>query len=301
MQFNHQNIVNRHTTATEVIDEDLPSDPLSHLVISLDGYNATDETTLAEILAFINNVQVNRKGVTILDMQSEDLYAMNAYLLRRLPILTGRLATDNYTRLLSLIVPMGRRLYDPEECYPRTQSGDLQLLLNTTVPTSSLDNSTITVDAITLPDASPKQYLKSYRKAISAPGSTGEHEIELARGNRLVCCQFRLTTIPTTSSHTYGIDEFALMLSNREAMLTAADVQSLIGQRILRVGNPDTTIAAQGLSPLNKIVWLDFDPNSDGRFLVDTSGESSVKIKCDYGVDEAQNLTVMELVNAGEA
>lgn len=297
MEYLRTRLVERHTAATEVLTKDLPVNAMSHLVISLDAYNATDEATLAEMLVFINNVQVSQGGVTVVDLQSEDLYGVDAYLLRKLPTFTGRLATDNLHRALTLIVPFGRKLFDPEECFPAQKKGELTLRVDMTAPATAADNGTISIDAVELPGASPRRFLKTYRKALSAPGSTGWDDVELAIGNDLVCCQIRMATVPAASSHTYGVDAVKLMRDNQEHVISAADVMCLMGERMLRVGAPNLTIAAQGLSPLELMVWLDLDPNSDGKFLVDTAGASSVKLGLNYGVDEALNLTVLELVD----
>jgi len=296
MELHRQRIVERHTTATEVLKENLPIEPLSHLIFTIDGYNVTDETTLAEILGFINNIQVTREGVGILDLQSEDLYGVNAYLYRHLPELTGRLATDNEQRTLTMVIPFGRKLCDPNECYPATKKGELVLRVDTTVPATSIDNSTISIDAVTLPGANPSRYLKTVRKALSAPGATGEFEFELPTGNKLVAIQFRLVTVPTTSSHAYGVNIVKLMCDNKEALYTSADMMCMMGERGLRIGHPNATIAAQGLGPLELIAWLDLDPVGSDDFLLDTAGKSSVKLNLNYGVNEAVDLTTLELV-----
>lgn len=300
MEFNRQRIVERHAAATEVIQENLPIGPLSHLVITLDGYNVTDEATLAEILAFINNIQVTHHGVGIVDLQSEDLYGVHAYLLRKLPTLTGRLATDNEQRTLTLVVPFGRRLFNPAECFPGTKKGELVLRVDMTVPTGSLDNSTISIDAVELVGAAPAAYLKTLRKALAAPGATGEREYELALGNKLVMCQFRMVTVPTTSSHAYGIDVAKLLVDNKEYGYTSADMMVMCGERGYRVGCANTTIAAQGLGPLELVAWMDFDPVGNDEWLIDTAGKSSVKLNLNMGVNEAVNLTTLELVAAGQ-
>jgi len=296
MEFLRTRLVERKTTATEVIEEWLPTDPISHLIITLDGYNVTDEATLAEILAFINNLQITDHGAAVFDLQSEDLYGVQAYLQRRLPVLTGRLATDNYTRSLTLIAQFGRKLFDPDECYPAREANQVKMRLDLTIPSASLDNSTISVDVVTLPGAQPSGWLKTYRKALSAPSATGEHEIDMNRGNDLLMAQIRMTTVPTTSSHTFGIDVISLMCNNKEHVLAAADMMCLAGERALRIGLPDASIAAQGLSPLNNIFWLDFDPRSDGAFAIPTKEFSRVHLRATYGVAEAQSLTVLERV-----
>jgi hypothetical protein len=299
MQFIRSRLIERRTTATEVIVKDLPINPLSHLVITLDGYNVTDEATLAEILAFINNVQVTKSGVTVIDLQSEDLFAVNAYLFRALPTLTGRLATDNYQRTLTLVVPFGRAVFNPQQCFPATRKGELTLRVDTTVPTASLDNSTISIDTVEMPDAAPASWLKCHRMNLAATGATGERDVELPIGNKLLMAQLRLTTVPAASSHTYGVDVVKLLQNNKEFGFAAADVMCLAGERALRVGCPDTTIAAQGLSPLNNIVWVDFDPTGDGQFAIDTAGMSSVKLRLNMGVNEATELTLLEQVAVG--
>lgn len=297
MELHRQRIVERHTSATEVLKENLPIEPLSHLIITMDGYNVTDETTLAEILAFLNNFQVTREGVGIWDLQSEDLYGVNAYLFRHLPEFTQPVATDNMHRALTMIIPFGRRLCDPAECYPATKKGELVVRVDMTVPATSLDNSTISIDAVTLPGATPGRYLKCVRKALSAPGGTGEFEFELATGNKLVACQFRLVTVPQASSHAYGVNIVKLMVDNKETLYTSADMMCMMGERGLRIGAVNATIAAQANSPLNLIAWLDLDPVGSDDFLLDTAGRSSVKLNLNYGVDEAVDLTTLELVN----
>jgi hypothetical protein len=296
MEFNRQRIVERHTTATEVLEENLPIGPLSHLIFTIDGYNATDEATLAELLGFVNNIQVTLGGVGIVDLQSEDLYGVNAYLLRRLPECTGRLATDNEQRTLTLIVPFGRRIFDPAECFPASPKGKLVLRVDMTVPATSWDNSTISIDAVELVGATPTRYLKTLRKALAAPGATGEREYELPLGNQLVCCQFRMVTVPTTSSHTYGIDIAKLLVNNKEYGYTSADMMCMCGERGLRIGGPSATIAAQGLGPLELMAWMDFDPRNNDDWLIDTADKSSVKLNLNMGVNEAVNLTTLELV-----
>jgi len=284
---------------TEVVDYDLPADPISHLILTMHGYNAGDEATLAELLGFLNKVTVSKLGVTILDLESEDLYAVHAYLLRSLPVVTGRLATDNYVRTLTLVIPFGRRLYDGHECLPGAHKGDRKLRLDTTVPATSWDNATISLDTIELPGASPARYLKTYAVTLAAPSGTGHADIRIPCGNRLLCHQLRLTTVPTSSSTTWGIDQIALKLKNVEYRLTSAEMMCLQGERGLRIGNPDTSIAAQGLSPLNAIAWLDYDPNTDEDGGIDLSAETDAKLDADYGVAETQVLTSLELVSSG--
>jgi len=295
-QFIRSSLLKDHTTATETKKIDLPVNPLSHLIISIDGYNVTNEATLAEILAFINKIDVSYLGTSILSLESEDLFALNTYLYKHNPVLTQNVATDDAARTLSLIVPFGRKIFNPTECFPATKKGELTLSLNTTVPATSFDNSTLNIEAVELLEASPTQYLKCTTISVAAPGATGDKDIDLPIGNDIVAIQLRMTTFPTTSSHTYGIDSAKILVDNKEFGYSFARAQCLTGDGIFKFNSLPRNIAAFGnVIPAN-VVWLDYDPNMDDAWLLQTAGKSSVKVRLHFGVNEAQTLSVSELV-----
>ena len=60
MEFNRQRIIERHTMATEVLTESLPIGPLSHLIVTMAGYNATDEVSGVSIAAANNRAVLGR-------------------------------------------------------------------------------------------------------------------------------------------------------------------------------------------------------------------------------------------------
>lgn len=296
MDFIRSSLLKDHTAATEVKKIDLPVNPLSHLIISLDAYNATDEATLAEILAYINKVSVTYKGTTILSAESEDLYGVNCYLMKRRPVLYGKIATDNQLRCLSLIVPFGRTIFNPDECFPSTKKGELTLSLDMAAPATAADNGTVNIEAVELIDASPSKYLKTTMLTATAPGATGDNDIDLPIGNDIACIQIRMTTFTGASSHTFGVDMAKVLVDNVEKGYSAARAQCLLGDLINIIDTQHGTIAAQGsILPLNT-VYLDYDPARNDNYLLQTAGKSSVKARLDMGVDEATYLTILELV-----
>lgn len=296
MDFIRSPLVINRTAATEVLPRDLPVNPISHINIMLEGYNATDEATLAEILAFINKVEVTHMGKTIISLESEDLAGLNCYLFKRHPILTQNVATDNATRLLCLVVPFGRRIFDPEECYPATKKGELQFSLDYTAPSSSMDNGILNIETVELPGAAPSRYLKSTMLTVTAPGATGDNDVDLPIGNDIVALQLRMTTFPATSSHTYGINRARVMVDNSEYGYADASAQGLVGDGIFHLQSLPRDIAAFGDILPDNIVWLDYDPHQDGNFLLKTAGKSRVLVRLNMGVDEASYLSIFELV-----
>lgn len=296
MEFIRSNLVQELTISTGVLTRDLPTNPISHLIITLGAFNATDEATLAELLAFINSVQVTNSGQTIYNLQSEDIYAQNVKLFGNYPILTGKLAADNETRSLTLIIPFGRTIFDPNECLFGAKKGDVTLRVDLTAPATSADNGIINIEVVELPDATPARYLRSVLKVVSAPGATGENEVDLPIGNLLVGCGIRMTSIPTTAAHLYGIVDARLLVDNLERGYASANTKCLQGEGIFYRDGQHSSIAAQGINQVENVVWLDYDPVGDGNYLLDTAGASRVHLNLDMGVDEATNINIMELV-----
>jgi hypothetical protein len=298
MDFLRTRLITDRTSATEVLPIDLPTNPISHLILTVEGYQMTDEATLAEILAFVNKVSVSRGGVTILNLESEDLYALNCRLYKKRPPLTNSITTDNATRLLGLIIPFGRKLMDPSECLPATPKGELTCTLDLTVLGTSIDNGVINLDCVQLPGASPKQYLKSSLKTIAAPGGTGEWFHDLPIGNLLVALLLRMVTFPATSSHAYGVDAIRILKDEKEVGFSAASTKSLVAEQMRRFGGSETTMLLQQQILPTNIVCVDFDPTDDDSYLLDTKGAASLKAGYTYGVNEALYETALELVQA---
>jgi hypothetical protein len=296
MEFIRSNILKDHTSATEVIEKDLPTGAISHLIFTVEGEQTTDEATLAELIAFINSIEVTKKGKSIISVQSEDLYGLNAYLFRKLPVLTNSITTDDAVRHLGLIVPFGRNIFDPEECYPATQKGDLTVRADMTVLGTSIDSGLVNIEAVELVGAQPTHYLKSTLKIVAAPGATGDNEVELPIGNKLVAIQIRMTTFPTTATDLYGVQDVSLMVNNKQYGYAMAKAPCMVSDRMFRIGGLGSTMLLQQLVLPPNIIWMDFDPNGDGKWLIDTADKSSVKLRLNMGVNEATYITIIELV-----
>lgn len=296
MEFRRANLLRDHTMATEHIEKDLPIEPLSHLILTFGFFNATDEGTLIEVLGFINKITVAKLGVPILNLESEDLYAQNCYLFGRRPVCTGKLGTDNLARSLTLMVPMGRKLYDPKECFPATKKGELTLDLDTTVPATTLDNGVVNIETVSLPGATPSRFLKSTMQTITAPGATGDNDVDLPLGNDIVAMCLRLTTWLTATTHTLGVDYVQLLINDNNFGYQSAHATCLMGDMINIMETQHGAIAAQGLIQPSQCVFLDFDPRKNDEFLLKTAALTSAKLRLEMGVDEATYLALYELV-----
>lgn len=299
MDFIRTMILDGHTTATEVVTYDLPVNPVSHLILTLEAYNATDEATVAEILGFINSVKVTFMGTSIMSLHSEDLAALNLYLYGSGGFNLAPVATDNQHLAYSLIIPFGRRPFNPEECFPSTRRGEFQLELDTTVPATSLDNSLISIAAIEMPEASPANYLKATMMSIAAPGATGDNDIDLPIGNSLLACLVRMTSFAGASEVLFGVDDFKILRNNVETHYMSGNAPSVLAEMMFRVPATVRATAAQGGLIPNTCGWMDFDPTRDGQYAIETQGLSSLVFRAGMGVNEAIYVTPVELVAAG--
>ncbi len=295
-EFIRANILDAHTMATEVVPYDLPVTPISHLVITMEGHCITDEATIAELLAFINSVAVLHTGIQIINLESEDLAALNLYLFG-----TGGLSNNPHfgtTTYLaySIIVPFGRTLFNPEECFPATRRGEFQLVLNTTIPTGSWQGGLISVSAISLPDATPTRHLKATLLSIAAPGATGENDVILPIGNDLLACLIGMTSMGGDADELWGVDDARVLFDNRELKIVSSKAPELAGEMMTRVAGTVRAIPAQADIIPAKYLWMDFDPTRDGAYMIDTRAAARLKLRLNMGVDEALNITPVELV-----
>lgn len=297
MKFLRSVIMDARTSATEILPIDLPINPLSHLILTIEGLNATDEATYAEIIAFINSVKVTHRGRSIISLEGEDLAAQNLYLFGSPGFMLHPIATDNLHRAFSLIIPFGRTLFNPDECYPGTRKGEMQCTLDLTALATSIDNGLVSLEAVELLDASPTKYLKSTLLSVSAPGATGDSDVELPIGNSLLAVLIGMATFPTTSSFAFGVDDFKLLVDNVEHEYASARAPGMLADMMIKHPIFYRALAAQ-LAPVPAgYLWADFDPNGDGEYAVQTEQYSSVKARLTYGVDEAINVIPLELVS----
>ncbi len=295
-EFIRANILDAHLMATEIIVEPLPITPVSHLILTIEYYQATDQATVVEILTFLNQVTVRHRGISIISLEGEDLAALNLYLYASGGVLYDMATTDNLWATYGLIIPFGRKLYDPDECYPATRRGEFEIVLDTTVPTTTLDNAIISLSAVSLPDATPSRHLKATLSSIPAPGATGPNDVDLPIGNDLLACLIGMTSFPGASEYLFGADDLRLLFDNKELDIVSAKAPELLIEMINRVPMTVRSSIAQFHTIPTLYTWMDFDPTRDGQYMIDTRTAASLKLRLNMGVNEALNVVPVELV-----
>lgn len=295
-EFIRSNILDAHTMATEVVPYDLPINPISHLILTIEGKNEeAAEVTIAQILAFINLITVRHVGIQVINLQSEDLALLNLYLFASGGQALAPDASDTQHMAYSLIIPFGRTLFNPEECFPATRKGEFQISLDTTIPDTTFVEAVISLSAIELPAATPTRHLVSTLFSIAAPGSTGEHDIDLPIGNDILAILMRLSSFAGAAEFLFGVDDIRLLVDNRETGIVSAKTPELLGEMISRAPGTVRSTALQGGLIPNTCTWMDFDPTRNGEYMIDTRGKSRVHLRANYGVNEAIWIAPLEL------
>jgi hypothetical protein len=274
---------------------DLPINPLSHLIFSFKFLNKAAEVLLPEILAKISKINVSRAGQTVVDINLADLYAQNCLMFGKEPILTNKVATDNATRILTFIVPFGRRLFNPEECMPATQFGDFKLAVTTTSTETTMDGVIFQIEAVELIGAAPKKYMK-LSTLSKTPAAAGEMDVDLPIGSELVQLLLWATTVPTGTAWTATMDWVKMLRDNVEDSIAKANWESLHGDLLQKIGYLGDHGAAYGADLLTLYGLVDFDPAEDGSILFQTAGASSIKLRVNAGDTNAFRVIPAELV-----
>lgn len=304
-------------SADGTVSHDLEIRPTSHIVFTIKCLNSGTNTkaTLAQILGAIEKVEILRFGASIVSISGADLYALNTILLGREPWQENVVNTDNAVRHLSLVIPFGRRLYDPNECFPETTAGELSLQYTVDIADTGYDGFIEQIEQVEIIGAKPKRYLKYMTKSYT-PSATGAAEVDLPRGNLYAGILLYGTTVPTGTAWTTTIDKVRLLVNNEEHYYGICNWESLHGELISKCSpagawsekihmentdatytqNADTAAEEQDDTALANYVYLDFSPNNSDDFLLSTRELSGLKLEITAGDTNATRITPVELV-----
>ena len=299
MDFRRTVIVDNVTPAADgTLTYDLPVAPLSHLNLTIQCLNlAAVEATPEEICDAITNLRVLHRGSSILQLSGRDLLALNHVLYRRQPIIFNQVSAINSVRAIGLIVPMGRRPFDPDECFPETKKGELQLQLTVDILTAAITGLILQVESVELPDARPSQHLKATTLSETFT-ATGDNDMNLPIRNRYAGILAYSSIVPTTTSWNTVLDKIKLLADNAERIYSAANWESLHSDLVFRCGMYPGYIPAHGDDDIHKYAYIDFDPMDDSNFLLDTRDLAALTLRVTIGVAGTIRLIPVELQEA---
>lgn len=309
-------VQNRDELADRTFQQDLPVNPLAGILVTLRFQNAAANpaSDVLDLYAMMTNVGVEFRGQDVIRGSLLDLAVLNSCVARWQPY--GYVQGSGDNNFLSLTVPIcfGRRPYLGVEAFPATRRGDLVFEATVDAATTEFDVLSLQIETIELLDAQPAAFLK-YTTIANTFATTGQETIRLPIGNPLLGCLLFGTTVPTLAARTATWEQLRVKIDNVEAGYARANWETLHGEMLRRVGSPslfleghehDVNAAAAGQVDSNQVVrqagalgsyaYLDYDPEGDLEYMVDTAGRADVVIQRDVGTADAGRALPVEMV-----
>lgn len=320
MEFIHSVMVQDKDVLLVGVDSyDLPVNPLSHILLTMKfthtQANLADISTFAEELALITKIEVLYKGSAVFSMSGADAFACGLLVPGFESWGLNEYGATVEERSLTWCIPLGRKLYDPVECFPRTTRGEL--ILQVTYPVSPVDfpSTVAQIETVELPDAAPERYLRmtTLSATISA---TGETDVELPIGNPISDVVLYGETIPCAAADVATLGYMQILVDNIRRFYSHTNfetVHNMEGRLRAAPGywgeHTHEESAAAGLAGivlacdhvLAHYVRLPFDIFGDLSYALETAGKSDVIVR--IGIDATAGRTVRvipcEIVPAG--
>lgn len=310
---------NEAVVAGTVISYDLPVNPLSHILMTMrfTQDKADLQMDWDNVDAMIAKVEVLYKGSAIYSSNGSDLEAVDGMLLGYVPWINNRYGDDDEYTYFTFLIPLGRRPYRPDECFPRSIRGELILQITYQAAFVEIDNVSAQIETIELPDATPSRFLRITTLSVT-PTAAGEMDVELPIGNVLAAVLFFGTTIPLADANVQTLTYSQLLIDNMRHYFSHTNFEcwrQLPGHKFrpliehgYHIHQLDGATYAQYMDTsvvkyrndrsIQHLMW-DFDPTGDGLYLLNTQGASDIVARLYAGDTEALRVLPCELVSVG--
>lgn len=314
-------VQNRAEAADRTFQEDLPVNPLSVVIITLRGAIVAADvvTPLADMLNTMPDVGIQFRGQDIVRGSLADLAILNSVAHGWSP--WGQKIQDAVSETWSVSVPLllGRKPYNPLECFPAVRRGELRLQATIDVVLNNARLDQLQIETVELLDGAPTHFVK-YTTNTRTFATVGQDVVRLPIGNPLTGVLLFGTTIPTGLVRTATWEQFRLKLDNVEYGYAATNWDSLSGESGRRLrGFPDfvaqhihryngaaaafanTLTNQRDTGILDSYAYLDFDPLMDYTGQIETTGRADVVIQRDAGTADLGRFIPIELVTVAGA
>ena len=318
--FTHSVVIpNEAVTAGTAPTYDLPVSPLSHLLFTVRfaQNQANSQLPFANIPLMISKLEVLYKGSAVTSMNGLDLLACGLMVCDFESWGINLTGADNDLLAFTFLVPFGRQLYSPVECYPSQSRGELVLQVTWAASFTLIDGVTLQVEAVELPDAHPERFLKMTTSHVTPAGTT-EFDVELPIGNQISDIVLWGTTIPALDVATRTISNIQIRKNNSEYMYSRSNFETLhnMSGRLRAApgyyGSHTHQMAAAAFaqwdhvtypSPANHILanhlLIPFDVRRDGVHILRTDDANDLNVRIKPDVAAAIRVIPCEVVAVG--
>jgi len=285
-------------TASTVVTYDLPVNPLSAIFLTFGWRDGAAlglaGDPVADLLSFIQKVEVLFRGQAIISASGADLAFMSVALLKRPLGIINLVDAAAEQHFLTIPITFSRKLYDPTRCFPPSKRGELQLQITYPAAVGTVDTPIALIETVELLDVNPTSFLK-YTTISKTPSAAGEHDVDLPIGNKLLGVGFFATQVPTGILASRDIDWFKLLVDNTEAYYQKSNWDSFQAETWMRngydpafqrhthaqaaAGDVTTGLQLYGILGPARYAFADLDPLTDDSYLLDTAGRSRVHLR----------------------
>lgn len=317
MEFIHSVMAqNEAVVAGTVVTYDLPVNPLSFILVSLNFRQdkANEALDMDNVDAMISKIEVLYKGSAIYSSNGSDLVAVGGMIAGFEPWTQNAMGTDDDYRSYTFLLPLGRKPYDPTECFPRSTRGELVLQITYQAAFTDIDGVFCQLETVELPDASPSRYLRITTLSVT-PSAVGELDIELPIGNLISEVLFWGTTKPVANANVRTLTYSQLLVDNVRHYYSQTNYESW--RQLAALRNRPMIAHAYHYHQLQAAAfaqwdftsenlyrndWLaehlmwELDPLRDGLYVMDTAGKSDVVARIYAGDTNPLRVLPCELV-----
>ena len=318
-EFIHATIIDdRAVAAGTVVTEDLPVNPLSHMLLTLRFLQDQANTMLdfVNILAMVERVEVLFKGSAILSLSGLDLVAVGIFINGFESWETNADGDDDDRRSFTFLIPLTRKLYSPLEAFPRSNRGELQVQITYAPAFTQIDSVTETYETVELPNAAPSRYMKTTVLALT-PNATGEVDINLPIGNDISDLVLFGTSTPQGNTAARTIEDVKILVDNSSKFYSNINFETLHNMAGMsrpmpvahgnHVHRSDAAVYVQFQNTsanmnqehiLDNHLHLPFDVLGDGEYMLETLGKSDVVVRINAGATDALRVIPIEIVRS---
>jgi hypothetical protein len=289
-------------TAASITPFDLPVNPLSAILLRFEVTRTVPAALLTyeavdELITAITAIRVLHKGEQIISGSLRDLMLVNAVYQRALPGASKLHPVGAAVDSLVFPLCLGARMYDPLSCFPATSRGNLRMEMDTAAFPATYTALRLSVEAIELIEAQPKEHVKYVTQARTAV--VGQFDAPLPIGNPLLGILLFDTAVATLNTDVSSWGTVKLLKDNVEQYHPLSDFVTLAGMLagqmwssfVLEAGHVHKFVAADALASLTDsaaqlistsnrgYAWLDYDPLRDQTYQLETKGAADVKIR----------------------
>ncbi len=300
---------------------DLPVNPLSHIYVTVPYIRtaaaAAGVPRIVNTLTMFTRMEVLYKGSAIFSMSGIDAVAAGLYITNFESWGVNFAGIIGEEASFTWCIPLGRVLYNPNECFPRSTRGELQLQITPLTPLVDITfaGTVAQIETVELPDASPTQYLRMTTLSAAMPAG-GEFDVPLPIGNPISDLVLWGATIPVGAVKVRTLDYLQILIDNQRRFYSHTNYEThhnMAGRMRAAPGywggHQHWVAAAPGLTEdviacnhiLSCYSHLPFDIFRNGEYALQTSGKSDVILRINNDLAAATTARVIpcEIVPAG--